>query len=363
MGWRRRGNGGKSFITINSRAVEINETELLMIRTRRKPNVIAARALIRAATGHEYWSKFDAGHKDAIRQRAKQIYDVLFEPETADAARSIEMPIAGKPYSANALRMALEVVNLSNDTKSKQDLENSEDDGDGSKTARALDRAYGVIKYLAGEQPSSLGLHPSVYFWGATGNHQPSAFLAMIAFVQHLSADKVRMVDFCYQRASFEEFLLKEQEIIKFILGKFGGWTKSVPTVLEMYKIIVDGFKKELASDEIRASIVNNPRFQGLDKLVELAGYPNRKITREATVAVARRELLSSAVRCRICYARLPSSAFNKDHDKRAQDGGRATEDNLQLTHPYCNSGFKEYLTSHQLPFPARPIFLAEAAE
>ncbi len=353
----------KSFITINSRAVEINETELLMIRTRKKPNVVAARALIRAATGHEYWSKYGVDHKEAIRKRAKQVYDILFEPETADAARSIEMPIAGKPYSANALRMALEIVNLANDTKSKQELENSEDDADGSKTVRALDRTYGVLKYIAGGQQSSLGLHPSVYFWGASGNHQPSAFLAIIGFVQYLVGDKQRLFSLCEHRAAFEEFLVSEQEIIKFILGKFGGWTKSVSAVLEMYKLILSELQDGKNRGEIRTSLIESPRFQGLAELAELSGYPNRKISRETKAAVARRELLINAVRCSICHARLPSSAFSNDHKIRAQDGGRGTEENLQLTHPFCNSGFKEHLIASGKPFPPRPVFLAEAAE
>ncbi len=353
----------KSFITINSRAIQINETELLMIRTRRKPNVIAARALIRAATGHEYWSSFEANHKDAIRKRAKQIYDILFEPETADAARSIEMPIAGKSYSANALRMALEVVNISTGIKSKQELEDSENDDDGSRTVRALDKTYGSVKYLAGDHSSSLGLHPSVYFWGATGNHQPSAFLATISFIQYLIEDQKRLYDFCRHRAGFEEFLVLEQGIIKFILGKFGGWNKSVPSVLEMYRAILKGLVEHKTNDEIRTALINNPRLQGLSEIAELAGYPNRKITRETKIAVRRRELLANAVRCSICFARIPSSAFSNDHRVRAQDGGRGTEENIQLSHPYCNSGFKEHLVSSNLPFPERPAFVAEAAE
>lgn len=349
----------KSFITINSRAIQINDTELLMIRTRRKPNVIAARALIRAATGHEYWSAFDAENKDAIRKRATQVYDILFEPETADAARSIEMPIAGKSYSANALRMALEVVNISTGIKSRQDLEESGDDNDGSKTVRALDKTYGNVKYIAGDQLSSLGLHPSVYFWGATGNHQPSAFLAIISFLQYLSQDKARLFEFCSHRADFEEFLVVEEGLIKFILGKFGGWTKSVPAVLEMYKIIMSGLAEGHEAGQIRKSILQNPRFQGLSEMMELSGYPNKKIARGTKIAVARRELLANAVRCGICHSRLPSSAFSDDHMVRVQDGGRGSEDNIQLTHPFCNSGFKEYLISSQLPFPSPPAFLS----
>lgn len=62
----------KSFLAINQRAVEINDTEKYIIVSRRKPNVIAARALVRAATGYEYWSQFEAGRQSDIRSKAKK---------------------------------------------------------------------------------------------------------------------------------------------------------------------------------------------------------------------------------------------------------------------------------------------------
>jgi hypothetical protein len=33
------------------------------------------------------------------------------------------------------------------------------------------------------------------------------------------------------------------------------------------------------------------------------------------------------------------------DHTVRKQDGGTDSPDNMQLTHPYCNSGYKESMT------------------
>ena len=33
---------------------------------------------------------------------------------------------------------------------------------------------------------------------------------------------------------------------------------------------------------------------------------------------------------------------ISMDHAQRKQDGGTGSPDNAQLTHPYCNSGYKE---------------------
>lgn len=348
----------KSFLAINQRAVEINDTEKYMIISRRKPNVLAARALIRAATGHEYVSKLDKNVKDAIAKQAIDIYGILFEPESAEVSRSIDLPVAGKPYTADALRITLELINSTNDIVGAKAIDELADDNDGSKTIRFLEKTHGVVKYIAGSGNSSLGLHPSVYFWGSGGKHHPSAFLAVVSFVKKLNLTN-KLIEFCQHRAMFEEFIVINHSIIRHILGKFGGWTKSVPTVIAMYEIIFHGLSSGNTFETIRSQIVKDKRFSGLEELIELSGAPNRKISRETSVTVRRREMLKTSLRCSICHARLPSTAISDDHKTRAQDGGRGTEENVQLTHPYCNHGFKEYLVSHGLPMPSAPVFPA----
>uniref|UniRef100_UPI003F2643DF HNH endonuclease signature motif containing protein n=1 Tax=Rhizobium sp. F40D2 TaxID=3453141 RepID=UPI003F2643DF len=54
------------------------------------------------------------------------------------------------------------------------------------------------------------------------------------------------------------------------------------------------------------------------------------------------RELLAKSPRCSICTGVVPRQAISIDHNERRQDGGAASVDNAQLTHPYCNTGFKE---------------------
>lgn len=349
-------NAQNSFITINQRSVQIDDTEKYMILARKKPNVIAARALIRCATGHEYWGKFDESFKRKTTTYAKKIYDVLFEPENADIMRTIDMPIAGKPYSADALRLTLELMNFANDRKSKKDIEAIEDDNEhGESTARWLERAYGVVKYLSGNNSASLDLHPAVYFWGATGKHHPSAVLAVVSFVQYLVATE-GLIDFCRHRAKFDEFLVNNNSIVKHILGAYGGWKKSAPSVFEMYKDVFNGFKDGKTESEIEQDLVDKPKYSGLAELMTLRGNPGKRPTRETKIAVRRNELLKSALRCQICFARLPSHSISDDHKVRAQSGGRGSEENMQLSHHYCNHGFKEYLVSHDETLPENPF-------
>jgi hypothetical protein len=169
-----------SFLTINQRAVPIDPTERYMIEARNQPNVVAARAFVNSTRGHKYWHKFEESIRERIEHKARLIYNAIFEPEDADPEKHTRLPPAGLAHTANGLRMALDLVNITNDVK--PDL--SDTDADGAATERYINKTYGVVKYIAGTEPASLDLHPAVYFWGATGNHQPSIFLAVVSFVQ-----------------------------------------------------------------------------------------------------------------------------------------------------------------------------------
>lgn len=346
-------NAEKSFIAINQRQVQIDDTERYMISARRKPNVIAARALIRCATGHEYWAKFNVPNKEEILAKAQSIHDILFQPESADMRQTIEMPIAGKAYSADSLRLTLDLINYANDIRSTRQADELVNDEDGTKTVRFLAKTFGVVKYLSGDNPSSLGLHPSVYFWGPTGKHHPSAFLAVISLLQYLLAND-KLIDFCKQRARFEEFLVKRGSMTKYILGAYGGWRKSAPAVFDMYRIILDGCMAGLSDEKVESELTG--RFNNLGTLLASQPSAGQAIKKETRIAARRAARLTAALRCKICHARLPSSSVSDDHILRIEDGGTSTEENLQLTHKYCNHGFKEWLTKNGGSLPPNPF-------
>ncbi|HJW96271.1 MAG TPA: DUF262 domain-containing protein [Thermoanaerobaculia bacterium] len=58
-----------SFFKINQSATLIDPTELAIIKARHKPNALAARALMRAGTGHKYWSEFPENDAASGRRR------------------------------------------------------------------------------------------------------------------------------------------------------------------------------------------------------------------------------------------------------------------------------------------------------
>ena len=61
-----------SFFKINQAATEIDPTELRILRARFSPNAVAARVIVRGATGHKYWADFAAEAQAEIESIGKE---------------------------------------------------------------------------------------------------------------------------------------------------------------------------------------------------------------------------------------------------------------------------------------------------
>ena len=333
----------QSFLDINQRSVEIDPTERYMIVERKAPTIVAARALVSAGRGHAYWGAFDPMYVAEIEKYAKNIYDAIFEPENAQPHTHTELQPAGMAQTGNGLRLALELVNII--TGVKGGTANMAADTDGSQTSRVLAKVWGVIKYVAGNEPASLSLHPAVYFWGTTGNHRPSMFLAVVSFMQEL-IQKDELATFTVHRAQLEEFLVGKNAPGQQILSRYGGWKRSLEPVQKLLRQILDGLKAGRTEKEI------------LDITSTLgAGASNNDTVRsdnwkETRSAARIKASLDSAQRCAICQARLVLLHASDDHIQRRADGGHSGQDNAQLTHHYCNHGFKEHYAQLKQPIP-----------
>ena len=336
-----------SFLAINQRSVQIDATEKYFIEEEDAINVISARAIACNATGYAYWGKFSQGNVQEIERLAKSIYAAIFEPEDAVPKVDTELQPAGQARSANGVRIALDLVNITNSIKGLP--VNQAKDLDGDATVRFLQRTHNVVKYVAGNHPASLSLHPAVYFWGATGNHRPSIFLAVISLTQEMIENE-ELREFTIVRARFEEFLVGNAGIGKQLLGKHGGWKKSVSPVKKLLRLILDGLKKGQTAQEIEAAIYGDPKIaDGVDDFEMQT--PEKNKWKEARQHARIKASLDSAVPCAICKARLVIADASDDHVVRKADGG-AAKPVSQLTHHYCNHGFKEFYAQKGLPLP-----------
>jgi hypothetical protein len=347
-----------SFFRINQQATPIDPTELDMIKARRKPNALAARAFIRAGTGHKYWSSFDDSVQLEIESNAKDVYDLIFKPTLDLSIRSTDLPVAGRGYSADSLKMVFELVNFVNKLRpemwrSEANVRNHgrsgqgtitslDDDPDGTATIEFMRATKKAAMKIAGNSPASLGLHPAVYFYSATGRFQPAAFLAAVAFMQELVEHR-RLAKFTELRATFEDFLVKNKHFLNQIVQSYGSLQRSVTPILEMYRILLaslsDGLTEEAIIERMRAN--SNPRLP-VKIITDEDRKHGRNFSSETKNAIVLKTTLDLSPRCNICEARLHLRSMTIDHKIRKEDGGTGDPENGQMTHPYCNSGYKE---------------------
>lgn len=331
----------ESFFKINQQAAPIDKTELRILRARRQPNALAARAIVRSGTGHKYWSSFAAETQQEIEATAREINDILFTPSLKTPIKTLDLPVAGRGYSSATLPLVIEFVDLANEILEKQ----PSDDATGEATALFLHKTLRLARRISGVHASSLGLHPAVYFYSTAGRYQPTAFLAVAGMVKELERSN-QFEQFTSVRAPFEEFVLAHKHIANQITLKWGSGSKGFARLQEAYQTIFAMLLSGAKQSDIIAALPREPRFNFL-KLEPEDDSPMRKdFTTDTKSQVFLRDALVNALRCRICHGYIHVNSITFDHILAKEDGGFGTPDNAQLAHPYCNSTYKRIVAT-----------------
>ncbi|QNN22264.1 HNH endonuclease [Planctomycetales bacterium ZRK34] len=356
-----RGDASKaerSFFTINQSAVAIHPVELRIIKARKKPNAIAARGIIRSGTGHKYWSAFNADVQNEIEKLSKDIYGVLFEPFLETPIKTLELPVAGRGQSADGLSLVVEFINVANKLKTEMWLEDAQkkagrkkssderdilpDDLDGAKTIEYLRSVKRIATRVSGNASRSLGLHPAVYFYSATGRYQPATFLAIVSLFQELELND-GFHAFTEVRYRLEEFLVKYRYFINQIVRNYGAGTRGLEPLVTMYKTVIQSIRDDASDEKIAVILQQNERLKFLKVMDDESIANSKEFTSSAkSAAFFHKALEEGAVRCEICNARIHMKGINIDHSVPLRDGGSGHSKNAQVTHPFCQSGYKE---------------------
>ncbi len=328
-----------SFFKINQQAAPIDKTELKLLESRKKPNSIAARAIIRSGKGHKYWSLFSDELQSEIQNLAAEINKTLFAPTLQTPIKTLDLPVGGKLYGSQTLPLILDFVNI----VGKLDPSNKgiSDDDTGEITLKILKDVKRVSYRLNSSHPSSLGLHPAIYFYSQDGRHKPASFFAIVDFVMELDKQK-KINDFIDVRSMFENFILEYDYLIQQIYRKYRTAQKSYPHIAELFLKIVFAFKSGRSIDESIKEVVASSDFSYLAfQNLRQPDSASKDFTTNQKSAIYMREALRNAPACKICGGFIHRNSISIDHMQRKQDGGLATLENGQLAHPYCNTGYK----------------------
>lgn len=359
-----RGNADKaetSFFKINQEATPIDPTEIQILEARKTPMAMSARAILRAGTGHRYWSDFSKERQAGIEGVGKEIYNTLFRPPLKLPIKTLDLPVAGKAYSSYALPLIFDFAKLVNgdislkpdetDKKKRKPKKTDEEkkaelaalaDLDGARTLQYLGRVRDAAYRISGTDSSSLGLHPAVYFYSASGRHQPTAFLAIAGFVKELE-NRNRLKLFTLHRSEFEEFQLANKDFVNQIVVKQGGGLKPFYRLKEFYHFVLNALEKNLTQAGIIAALEKDLRFSFLKARPSQdpeTKTPDFKGSTKSAVYL-RDALNAPRERCQVCGARMHVNSIHIDHIVKKEDGGLGILDNGQLAHPFCDSTVK----------------------
>lgn len=327
-----------SFFKINQQAASIDRTELELLKSRRKPAGIATRAILRSGKGHKYWSSYSEEVQDQIQDLAKEINHILFQPSLKNPIKTLDLPIGGKNFSSQGQPLILDLVNKTNSS----DLpEEQDDDLSGEKTLKFLKNCLKVVRRINSTHPSSLGLHPAIYFYSKDGRHKPASFLSAIHFIQEMER-KNKLNLFTQVRSNFEDFLINHDHLIQQTVRHYRSGSAAYPHVANLYFLVIDLLRKNIGQDEILKGIKENKDFYFIKiDIIDNKESSSPDFSRERKSEIFMKEALDGAIRCAICNGILHKNSMTVDHIVRKQDGGSASLENGQLAHPYCNSTYK----------------------
>ncbi len=325
-----------SFFKINTQGSVLDPIEGRILRNRRKAPAVAARSVVRAATGHQYWSKFDISIQTSIEQKAAAIHKSLFSPEVNTPIKSIDLPVGGAASVTDALDLLINLAEMV-DHESRP-IEKYHDDIDGVETLELLKKLEKTTSNLIGNQAKSLGLHPFVYFYTSKGRHYPPLMMGMFSLV----SEKIRNNDREWfkifaskKRRIIEETLIEHKTIITLLISSLAS-VKRVNGGRNILNYIIDSARNEddpVTPDAVAAHL-------GLQsRLYSIQSKPGADFSEDAKSSAFLRDALKQALRCPLCNGFLdPSKSISYDHIVRKEDGGVGGEENCQATHPYCNS-------------------------
>ncbi|MCP6757866.1 MAG: HNH endonuclease [Fischerella sp. CENA71] len=326
-----------SFFKINQKATPIGETEIRLLEARKTPNGIAARAIMRSGSGHKYWSNFSQEKQDEVEKIAQEIHQLIFEPKLKNPIKTLDVPIVGNLSSSEKLEVILEFVNLVNGIEEDKELG---EDFIGEKTIQLLKNCVKLARRINSNDPSSLGLHPIVYFYTGLGKSKIGSFYGVVTLILHLDRTKY-FSKFIQVRKDFE-WVIWQDDMIPEIVRK----SKAVEAnqkVKDFYLEIIHKLLNGVDRKNIIKEIVAEKKFGTLKTKTKAntSDSEGKKFSGETKTAAFIRDALPKVPRCKICGGYLHSHSISIDHIQRRADGGNATLDNAQLTHPYCNTTFK----------------------
>jgi len=334
-----------SFFKINTQGTPLDTSEELLLRNRRRSIAIAARSVVRAATGHSYWSKFPKANKEVVEEKAKLLHSLLFNPEVGVPIKTLDLPLGGSKSPLHALELLMSLISITNAPQGqyKKAIIEFPEDPDGSETIAVLDACLKVISRVTGSGPGSLGLHPAVYYYSERGRHIPDLLLGVLLLFRRKLQDNNSqfMKKFTQVREALESYLIANKSLLTQALQLARSQTRP-EKVADLFDYLVEELHSGKGVDETGVVSIFAPNSSSKVLSVTQSSKGGRTFSDDAKAAIFIRDSLGAALKCPVCKGYLDNQkSVSYDHVVRVREGGLGSDGNGQLTHPFCNTGMK----------------------
>ncbi len=141
--------------------------------------------------------------------------------------------------------------------------------------------------------------------------------------------------NFARVRENLEKFLIENKSLI----GQAFANVNRDARVLRVRDMLNELIKQLSGGNEVKVEdIFSKIGLEG--RIVDIRSATTSKAVSESTkAALAISAGLASAPKCPICAGLLyPKKSVSYDHKTPIRDGGKGNIENVQMTHPYCNS-------------------------
>jgi hypothetical protein len=338
-----------AFFRINQGGTKIDPVEIRILSANSSALAIGSRAISRGGTGHNYWDKFDLAVKTSIETVGAELHKMLFYPPLRQPIKTLDVPVAGFGYGSHVLPFSFDLVARTNDltvadsTRRKPNSEQWPDDQEGKQTLNYLTRARDTIKLICSNYPSSLGLHPALYFYTSDGVFESAALFNAADWFTDLQR-RGKLIDFLKIRRQFEALILKHPVIVKPPIHKLGSGVRTRARVVLLYERIFELLLTGSTPDNVWTTIIEEPMFLFLkpdeqeQKEMMASGGQGKPFNRRAKTAGYFVSALPAAVKCALCGGLLHVNSIHSDHAEEKSQGGSSAPENARPVHPICNS-------------------------
>lgn len=332
----------KSFFRINQGGTKIDAVEQRILKARGAANALSARAIMRGGTGNRYWGRFDENAQAKIEEIGHELYQLLFEPPLSIPIKTLDLPVGGAGYGPKALPFVFDLVNVVNrvgaaDAANKRVVKDELPlDASGDQTISYLETVRTMIRRLCSNHPSSLGLHPALYFYSRSGTFQPGALLAFVELFREW--DTQQFLAFTRVRADFEAFLVANRGHTEAV-RRLGSGSRSRPRLVAFYRRVITEFQSGASASTVEASLSADLTFSFfITPTLDLLDLGDGSFSRDAKGAAFIQSTLASAPKCPTCGGFMHRNGMQVGHRVAKRDGGSGTVDNSMMQHPFCNS-------------------------